>query len=187
MKKSVIKAHGSKTITRSTNKAKQKWHTWSHSCCIHSHLCAANTKEKVRRGVCYLEIFRVIHFFVWTLSFTVIWNLKALLWRQRLTRTLIFIDNWHNGDGLENSFCPPTPAGVRQETGPGPRLVDTELPLLLRAHWLAGRDNSELLLCVIAKWNCSAQQLCWCFQNDMGAKVFIPERWKLWGADNGCC
>lgn len=96
---------------------------------------------------CYLEIFRVIHFFVWTLSWTVIWNLKALLWRQRLTRTLIFIDNWHNGDGLENSFCPPTPAGVRQETGPGPQLVDTELLLLLPAHWLPGQDNSELLLC----------------------------------------
>ena len=134
----------------------------------------------------YLEIFRVIHFFVCTLSWTVIWNLIALMWRQRFTRTLIFIDNWYNGDGLENSFCPPASAGVQLKTGTRRPPVDTE-PLLLRAHWLHVR-TIQCCLCVIAEWNCSAQQLCVCFQKDIGAgyvrgKVFIPERLKHTGLD----
>lgn len=113
---------------------------------------------------CYLEIFRVIHFFVCTLSWTGIWNLITLMWRQSFTRTLIFIDNWYNGDGLENSFWPPTPTGVRLETGTCRPLVDTEL-LLLWAHWLPAR-TIQSCFCVIAKWNCRAQQPCLCFQKD---------------------
>lgn len=93
---------------------------------------------------CYLEILRVIHFFLCDLSWTVIFI--ALIQRQSVTRTLILYRQLAQWWRIRKFFWPPntlgSPAGNWRPPAAGGHWATAALSSL------AGReDNSVLLLC----------------------------------------
>lgn len=137
---------------------------------------------------CYLEIFRVIHFFVCTLSLTVIWKFDSPHVKTELHSHINFYRQLVQWWRIRKFFLAPnthgSPAGNWHRPAAGRHWATAALSSLA-----ASEDNSESLLC-----HCKVRL------QSSAALFVLPERYvsksiysreikntHLPGPDNGCC